>query len=400
MTRDEDRINRITNALERSNLDALVCALPTNVLLVSGYWPVIGTAVAVITRTGFVHVLAPEDEKELARASWADVVETFSFGSLAEIKTATDVLRAPLTRILSDIGRRGPNVVGCEMGAVVEPASYLGMHLFGTSIYELLVEISSADAVTSADDILRELRSVLTSSEQTSVRLACNIAASAFLHRGKSLRPSLKETDVSTLLRASLASHEGLANNGTRAGGSAFCMSGPNSAEAYAAYQRSRAREIQCGDLVLIHCNSYLNGYWTDITRTFCLGPVDERKQRMYEAIFAAREAALGAIRPGVKAADVDRAARVVIGDYGFAKAFKHGLGHGVGFAAINHNAIPRLHPASEDILQPGMIFNIEPAVYFNGFGGIRHCDMVLLTEHGPEVLTPFQSTLESLTVT
>jgi Xaa-Pro aminopeptidase len=120
----------------------------------------------------------------------------------------------------------------------------------------------------------------------------------------------------------------------------------------------------------------------------------------MYEAIFAAREAALGAIRPGVKAADVDRAARVVIGDYGFAKAFKHGLGHGVGFAAINHNAIPRLHPASEDILQPGMIFNIEPAVYFNGFGGIRHCDMVLLTEHGPEVLTPFQSTLESLTVT
>jgi Xaa-Pro dipeptidase len=177
-------------------------------------------------------------------------------------------------------------------------------------------------------------------------------------------------------------------------------MSGPNSAEAYAAYQRSRAREIQCGDLVLIHCNSYLNGYWTDITRTFCLGPVDERKQRMYEAIFAAREAALGAIRPGVKAADVDRAARVVIGDYGFAKAFKHGLGHGVGFAAINHNAIPRLHPASEDILQPGMIFNIEPAVYFNGFGGIRHCDMVLLTEHGPEVLTPFQSTLESLTVT
>src|ERR1043166_8148865 len=110
---------------------------------------------------------------------------------------------------------------------------------------ELVRTDRSSRNMSSADDILRELRSVLTSSEQTSVRLACNIAASAFLHRGKSLRPSFKETDVSTLLRASLASHEGLANNGTRAGGSAFCMSGPNSAEAYAAYQRSRAREIQ-----------------------------------------------------------------------------------------------------------------------------------------------------------
>src|ERR1044071_9633548 len=367
MTRDEDRINRITNALERSNLDALVCALPTNVLHVSGYWPGIGTGGAVVTRTGFVHVLAPEDEKELARASWADVVETFSFGSLAEIKTATDVLRAPLTRIVSDIGRRGPNVVGCEMGAVVEPASYLGMHLFGTSIYELLVEISSADAVTSADDILRELRSVLTSSEQTSVRLACNIAASAFLHRGKSLRPSLKETDVSTLLRASLASHEGLANNGTRAGGSAFCMSGPNSAEAYAAYQRSRAREIQCGDLVLIHCNSYLNGFWTDITRTFWVPVLDEQRRQMYEATFEARKAALESIRPGVRAADVDTAARKILKDRGFGDEFKHGLGHGVGFAAINHNAPPRLHPASPDVLETGMVFNVEPAIYFEG---------------------------------
>src|SRR5690242_4131475 len=94
--KDLTRINRIREALERSNIDALVCALPSNVLLISGYWPVIGTSVAVIDRSGFVHVLAPDDEAELARGSWADVVETFSMGSLAEIKTAIDVLRAPL----------------------------------------------------------------------------------------------------------------------------------------------------------------------------------------------------------------------------------------------------------------------------------------------------------------
>ena len=403
MTRDSERIKRIIDALERSNIDALVCALPTNVLLVSGYWPVIGTSIAVTTRTGFVHLLAPNDEAELARGSWADVVEAVPFGSLTEIRTAVETLRAPLTTVVKQIGGGGAIVVGCESGPLVEPASYVAMHLFGTAIYDLLRDILPPDAIKPADDLLRQLRPVLSPCEQASVRLACNIAASAFLHGGDSLsaslKSSLKETDVADLFRASLTSPEELANNDARAGGSVFCMSGPNSAEAYAAYQRSRSREIQRGDLVLIHCNSYLNGYWTDITRTFCIGPIDQRKRRMYEAIFAARDAAVAAIHPGVRAADVDRAARAVLSDYGFAKEFRHGLGHGVGFAAIDHNAVPRLHPASTDILEPGMIFNIEPAVYFAGFGGIRHCDMVLLTDDGPELLTPFQSTPESLTV-
>jgi len=399
MTRDTERIKRITDALGRSNMDALVCALPANVLLVSGYWPVIGTSVVVITKRGFVHLLAPADEAELARGSWADFVETFSFGSLNEITTALDVLRPSLRSIVKDIGSRDRIVVGCETGPVVEPVPYVGMHLFGTAIQDLLSEILSPEGIRSADEVLRQLRSVLTVSEQASVRLACNIAERAFLHGVESLRPSLKETDVATLFGASLVSDEAVIDSGVRLGGSVFCMSGPNSAQAYAAYQRSRARQVQSGDLVLVHCNSYVNGYWTDITRTFCIAPPDERQQRMYEAIFAARGAALAAIRPGVRAADVDRAARTVLSDYGFAKEFKHGLGHGVGFAAINHNAVPRLHPASDDTLEPGMIFNIEPAVYFAGFGGIRHCDMVLLTDRGPEVLTPFQSTLESLTV-
>jgi Xaa-Pro aminopeptidase len=63
-----------------------------------------------------------------------------------------------------------------------------------------------------------------------------------------------------------------------------------------------------------------------------------------------------------------------------------------VGFAAINHDALPRIHPLSDDILEIGMVFNIEPAVYVPEIGGIRHCDMVAVTENGAELLTPFQS--------
>jgi Xaa-Pro aminopeptidase len=148
---------------------------------------------------------------------------------------------------------------------------------------------------------------------------------------------------------------------------------------------------------VLTHCNSYADGYWTDITRTYCIGPLGERQRGMYEAVFAAREAALEAIRPGVKASAVDRAAREVMRAHGLGREFKHATGHGVGFAAINHNALPRLHPASPEILETGMVFNVEPAAYISGFGGLRQCDMVAVTPNGVELLTPFQSAVQEL---
>jgi Xaa-Pro dipeptidase len=72
----------------------------------------------------------------------------------------------------------------------------------------------------------------------------------------------------------------------------------------------------------------------------------------------------------------------------GFGAAFKHGLGHGFGFQAINHAAAPILHPASQQVLRPGMVHNMEPAVYLDGKGGIRLNDNVLVTREGCELLS------------
>jgi Xaa-Pro aminopeptidase len=176
-------------------------------------------------------------------------------------------------------------------------------------------------------------------------------------------------------------------------------MSGPNSAHAGIAFARTNNRELRGGDLVLIHCNSYVDGYWTDITRTYTLGNPDDRQQAMYDAIFAARDAALAVIRPGVAAAHVDAAARDVLADRGFGANFIHGLGHNVGFSSISAEFPPRLHPASPDQLEVGMTFNVEPSIYIDGYGGMRHCDVVALREDGPEVLTPFQSEMEELVI-
>jgi Xaa-Pro aminopeptidase len=151
------------------------------------------------------------------------------------------------------------------------------------------------------------------------------------------------------------------------------------------------------GELALVHCNSYVDGFWTDITRTYCLGEPGPRERDMYAAVLEARAAALDAVRPGVRAQIVDAVARDVLRRRGFAGACKHAIGHGVGFAAIDHYAHPRIHPRSTELLQPGMVFNIEPAIYLDGTTGLRHCDVVSLTERGPEVLTEFQGEMDDL---
>jgi Xaa-Pro aminopeptidase len=119
----------------------------------------------------------------------------------------------------------------------------------------------------------------------------------------------------------------------------------------------------------------------------------------MYEAIFEASEHAIGAIKPGVSAASIDRIVREKLAEYGFEKQIKHSSGHGVGYSAIDHRAAPKLAKDSSDIIQEGMVMNIEPGIYFESFGGMRLCDMVLVTDKGAELLTPFQRTIKELNV-
>ena len=270
------------------------------------------------------------------------------------------------------------------------------MHLFGANILTLLGEAFSTAKFIPSSACLSRLRSVKSPLEIEHIRFACQIAAAAFQRGASKLDLGLTENQAAARFQQGLCESPRHSN---RIGGFTWCMSGPNSAKACAAYAQSEQRILEPGDLALIHCNSFANGFWTDITRTYLLGTAIDRSHRMFEAVFAARAAAWDAIRPGVKAAAVDNAAREVFREFGWNEEFKHAVGHGVGFGAISAQSAPRLHPKSEDILRTGMVFNLEPALYFEGYGGLRHCDMVALTSNGKELLTPFQLTLEDLTV-
>ncbi len=395
---DTERAARIQEALQREGLDAVIGTLPADVLLLSGYWPVTGTAIAVATRDGRVGVLAPDDEQALAARGRADPLMTFSPGSLERIETLADAVRTPLTALQDALGITGGRV-GYRRGPATEAATYAALHLYGASVLDLLSETESGTTLVPADGLLERLRGVKTPHEVEHIRRACRIAAAAFAAGRNHLRPDVSEAEAATSFRAPLSTVGDAFARGVRADGFVYCMAGADAALASGAYARSRATPLRPGDLVLVHANSYADGYWTDLTRTFSLGEPGARARGLYQAVLEARGAAFAAIAPGARAADVDRAARRVLEGHGLGPHFKHATGHGVGFVAFDPNALPRVHPASEDVLEVGMVFNVEPAVYFDGWGGLRHCDMVCVTEAGYELLTPFQSELESLIV-
>ena len=397
MARDIERVERVQQALRREGLDGLVCSVPSHVLMLTGYWPVIGSSIALITRGGRIGLLVPEDEQDLAALGWADELRTFSTGSLDRRTTLVQSVQGPLGELVRDLVT-GIGTIGYESGPLSVPVSYAGMQLYGEAIRGLVVSGGAGVSLRAADDLLKQLSAVKTAYEVERVERACRDAEVAFRTGVEDLQAGLLEPEAAGLFRFPLGTND--ADPFERAEGFVYVMSGPNAARAYASFQRSRAsRTLETGDLVLVHCNSAVDGYWTDITRTYCMGPPDEQQQRMYRAVMEARSAALEAIRPGVTGAEVDRAAREVMEAHGFGHEFKHPTGHGVGFTAIDHQAPPVLHPESEDRLVEGMVFNVEPGIYIEGYGGMRHCDMVLVTGEGARVMTPFHTTVEELTV-
>ncbi len=390
----DERIALIQKALAEHDLDAVVCALPANVLMLTGYWPVVGASIAIAVRDGSIAVIAPEDELNFARKGWAQVI-SFKPSSLDKLTSAAESAREPLRDAAAQVGISRARI-GYE-GVLSEPASYSAMLIYGAGMLKLLHAAIPEAKLAEADEMITALRGIKTSDEVGKLRTACAIVEAAFERGASDLQRSLAETEVASLFRAPL-SIEGIGRHGVeRADGFVYCMSGPNSAQAYGAYARTQQRTIESGDLVLVHCNSYADGMWTDVTRTFSIAEPDKRQHDIYDAVFAARVAALNAIRPGAQARDVDAAARRELSARGFGDNFKHPTGHGVGFGAIDPNGRPRLHPQSPDVLEPGMVMNVEPAVYIENLGGVRHCDMVAVTSDGMELLTPFQAELRHL---
>lgn len=388
MAQDRERRQRMISGMKDAGLDALVCSAASDVLLLSGYWPVMSMSIAVMNADGKCVVILPKDEEEMASRSSSDRLVTFKPQTLTTLLPLQETMQGPLQQVLSDLGvLKGK--LGLRDRITEQPSSYVVGCNFHDTLALLLEKVAPAAHRTSGDRLLDQQKSAKTPVELDMLDRAAAIVAAGFAAAPAAIQAGLREPDVAAKIQAAFDTARA-AENVQRSYGSFYCMSGPNSAKASAAFARTRERTLETGDLVMIHANTCADGFWTDVTRTYTVGPVPERHKLMRTSIMEARKAGLAAIAPKVIARDVDHAVRDVMKAHGFGKEFVHPSGHGVGFAAANADGIPRIHPLSPDVLEVGSTFNLEPAAYFEGYGGMRHCDLVAVTESGVRVLTEF----------
>lgn len=150
-------------------------------------------------------------------------------------------------------------------------------------------------------------------------------------------------------------------------------------------HHHSSERRLKRGDCVLFDAGVIKDGYCSDMTRTTFFGRPSREMAKIHKIVVAAHDAAVAKCRVGVQTSVVDRAARDVIEEAGYGDKFIHSLGHGIGLQVHETPAISHRKGASVK-LEKGMVFTIEPGIYLPGIGGVRHENMVLLTQKGPKL--------------
>jgi Xaa-Pro aminopeptidase len=150
-------------------------------------------------------------------------------------------------------------------------------------------------------------------------------------------------------------------------------QAGPNSALPHA---RPSDYVIHEGEPIVIDIGSKYDNYGSDMTRTFCIGDVDDTYRKVYNTVLNAQMTAISQIKAGMTGSEADAIARNIIAKAGYGEAFGHSLGHGIGL--VTHEN-PLISPNSTQILSEGMVFTVEPGIYVSGWGGVRIEDDVVI---------------------
>lgn len=250
----------------------------------------------------------------------------------------------------------------------------LQMRLFEA---RLLKRYAPGVELVAVDDLWAELRMRKDAEEVALMRRAVQVAERAFLAWLSELRVGMTEREAAARLIAAL-----LAHGADKLAFDPIVAAGPHGALPHAV---PGDRPLAAGDWVVVDWGAQVEGYVSDLTRMVVIGAPAGPLVSVWDVVSRANTAGRAAVRPGVRAEQVDAAARTVIEAAGYGAAFTHRTGHGLGLAV--HEA-PYIIAGNAQVLGPGMTFTVEPGVYLEGIGGIRLEDDVLVTVEGGETLT------------
>ncbi len=150
-------------------------------------------------------------------------------------------------------------------------------------------------------------------------------------------------------------------------------------------HHEATRRTIVEGDTVIIDVGALVDGYHSDMTRSYVIGEPTNAQREVYALVEAAHAAGVAALRPGISARDLDSVCRDVFGDAGYGDWYLHGTGHGVG---LQIHESPFHSQASDEVIVAGNVVTVEPGLYRVGFGGFRIEDLLVVTETGSQPLT------------
>ena len=226
-------------------------------------------------------------------------------------------------------------------------------------------------------DLVEQIRAIKEARELELIAEAVKLADQALEHISNFIRPGMKEKEVSGEVERFLRE-----NGSESLPFETIVASGPRSALPHA---KPTERPIQTGEPIVVDIGARLEGYCSDLTRTFYLGDADSTFARVYDIVLGAQFVALATLEAGMSGEQADRLARTVIEEAGYGTDFGHSLGHGVGLAPHEE---PRLAPKASGKLSDSMVFTIEPGIYIVGWGGVRIEDMVVLEKGKPRLLS------------
>lgn len=342
------RIATVKEEIEKRSLDSFLVTDETNVSYLSGFSGRDSFFLITLKKEIFItDSRYIEEARDELRAFVIELVQLSNYETIREL-----------------IQKNNLKKIGFEsMSLVYEVAKRLKGSIGSSKLIPIKGLIENFRAIK--DD--KEIRSIEHSIQLTQAVLK-NIL--------KLMRPGISEKFLTKRIETDFI------NAGAHPSYEPIVACGRNSSKPHA---RASDAKIKKNSFVMIDIGCNLNQYHSDCTRMVLLGKVKDKFKRIYNIVYEAQRKALEMIRPGVKISEVDLAARRHIDDNGFGKFFGHSLGHGVGMEVHEEPAISKLN---HDILKPGMVFTVEPAIYIPAFGGARLEDMVLVTEDGHEVLT------------
>jgi len=350
--RRAERLDALRRRLLAQGLDALVVSSLPNIRYLSGFS---GSSGLLLVTTG--EALFLSDFRYLAQAR-------HEVGDLARLSIENGGLWERLLRLLPEWP--AVRAVGFESHIVTarEAATLDGQ----------------AWRFAGVTDVVEELRAVKSPEEIEAIRRAGHVATAALEAAAGHVRSGQTELEVAALLEGALR----------RLGSVAYpfptiVASGPRTALPHAG---TGSRVLAPGDLLLLDFGAIVDGYCSDVTRTFVVGAAPSDAQREVHALVErAQRAALEGLRAGLTGRQGDALAREVIEAAGRGEAFGHSLGHGLGLEV--HEA-PRLARTVEEALANSAVVTVEPGVYLEAWGGVRIEDDVVLRPAGAELLTEF----------